>query len=191
MINSKSSRLKGIGLIALLAVMLVIPLVSSSFLITMFIRYMYYGLLTISFAFLASQLGLFSLMVPVSLTICGYIVGLGVLRWNMNVWLAVLLGILGSQAFAAVCGVMVNRSKGTSFLMLTLVISQLVWSLSLQWTTVTNGSSGHPLPELSQYLQRAAEYQSVLLDVHRVYHLRGIRVSADPLQLWPAAAGCA
>ena len=161
MINSKSSRLKGIGLIALLAVMLVIPLVSSSFLITMFIRYMYYGLLTISFAFLASQLGLFSLMVPVSLTICGYIVGLGVLRWNMNVWLAVLLGILGSQAFAAVCGVMVNRSKGTSFLMLTLVISQLVWSLSLQWTTVTNGTTGLLDIRFPSYLNIFSEQQNI------------------------------
>lgn len=142
MIKQKSDRLKLIGVIALLLVMVLTPLVASSFIITMFIRYMYYGLLTISFAFLASQLGLFSLMVPVSLTICGYIIGLGVLRANMNVWLAVALGILGSQSFAALCGMMVNKSKGTSFLMLTLVISQLVWSLSLQWTSVTNGTTG-------------------------------------------------
>ena len=142
MIKSRADKLKLCGLLALLLFLIVVPILSSSFLITMMIRYMYYGLLTISFAFLASQLGLFSLMVPVSLTICGYIIGLGVLRWNISVWLAILLGILGSQLFAALCGVMVNKSKGISFLMLTLVISQLVWALSLQWTSITNGTTG-------------------------------------------------
>lgn len=142
MIKTGRDMIKPVGVALLLAALLVAPLLSSSFLITMLIRYMYYGLLTISFAFLASQLGLFSLMVPVSLTVCGYIIGLGVLRWNMNVWLAVLLGIVASQLFAALCGLMVNKSKGTSFLMLTLVISQLVWALSLQWTSVTNGTTG-------------------------------------------------
>ncbi len=97
MIKSRQDKLKLVGLLVLLAALVVMPLVSSSFLITMLIRYMYYGLLTISFAFLAGQLGLFSLMVPVSLTICGYIIGLGVLRWNMSVWLAIPLGIAGSQ----------------------------------------------------------------------------------------------
>lgn len=142
MIKSKTDKFRLSGLLALLLFLIAVPMLSSSFLITMMIRYMYYGLLTISFAFLASQLGLFSLMVPVSLTICGYIIGLGVLRWNMSIWLAILLGILGSQLFAALCGIMVNKSKGISFLMLTLVISQLVWALSLQWTTVTNGTTG-------------------------------------------------
>ncbi len=142
MIKTKADKIKLGGLLALLVLLIVVPMLFSSFLITMMIRYMYYGLLTVSFAFLASQLGLFSLMVPVSLTICGYIIGLGVLRWNMSVWVAIPLGILGSQLFAALCGVMVNKSKGISFLMLTMVISQLVWALSLQWTTVTNGTTG-------------------------------------------------
>ena len=142
MIKTKADKIKLGGLLALLVLLIVVPMLFSSFLITMMIRYMYYGLLTVSFAFLASQLGLFSLRVPVSLTICGYIIGLGVLRWNMSVWVAIPLGILGSQLFAALCGVMVNKSKGISFLMLTMVISQLVWALSLQWTTVTNGTTG-------------------------------------------------
>lgn len=135
-------RLKLILLLAGMALLVAAPLVSPEFLVTMLIRYMYYGLLTISFAFLAGQLGLFSLMVPVSLTLCAYLIGLGTLRWHMNIWVAVLLGIFGSQVFAALAGLMVNKSKGTSFLMLTLVISQLVWALSLQWTSVTNGTTG-------------------------------------------------
>ncbi|MEG0271108.1 MAG: hypothetical protein RR821_12745 [Clostridia bacterium] len=104
MIKTKADKMKLGGLLVLMVLLIVVPMLFSSFLITMMIRYMYYGLLTVSFAFLASQLGLFSLMVPVSLTICGYIIGLGVLRWNISVWVAIPLGILGSQLFAALCG---------------------------------------------------------------------------------------
>lgn len=161
MIKTKADKLKLAGLLALLLFLLAAPALSSSFLITMMIRYMYYGLLTISFAFLASQLGLFSLMVPVSLTICGYIIGLGVLRWNMSVWAAIPLGILGSQMFAALCGVMVNKSKGISFLMLTLVISQLVWALSLQWTSVTNGTTGLLDIRFPEYINIFSPQQNV------------------------------
>lgn len=142
MIKQRMDKFKLGFLIAGLILLIAVPLLAPEFLVTMMIRYMYYGLLTISFAFLAGQLGLFSLMVPVSLTICAYIIGLGILRWNMNVGTAIFLGIIGSQVFAALAGLMVNKSKGTSFLMLTLVISQLIWALSLQWSSLTNGTTG-------------------------------------------------
>ena len=74
--SKRATLVKRAGLGLLAVALLVIPLFSSDFTMTMIIRYMYYGLLTISFGFLAGELGLFSLMTPVSLTLTGYTIGL-------------------------------------------------------------------------------------------------------------------
>lgn len=125
-----------------LAALLSVPLFSSDFTMTMIIRYMYYGLLTVSFGFLAGELGLFSLMAPVALTLTGYTIGLCQLKFDIAFIPSIVLAFLVSMGFSALCGLMANKSKGVSFLMLTLVISQLVYSLALQWTSVTNGTTG-------------------------------------------------
>jgi branched-chain amino acid transport system permease protein len=103
---------------------------------------MYFGLLTISFAFLAGQLGLFSLGIPVSFCITAYTIAICQVRNIMPMLPSVFLGILIAMIFAALCGIMVNSTKDISFLMLTLVLSQLVWSLAAQWTSLTNSTTG-------------------------------------------------
>ncbi len=75
-ILKKLPLIKRASLLILIAGLLVIPLFTNDFTMTMIIRYMYYGLLTVSFGFLAGELGLFSLMTPVSLTLTGYTIGL-------------------------------------------------------------------------------------------------------------------
>ncbi len=140
--SKNTALLKKVCLGALAAVLLVIPLFSSDFTMTMIIRYMYYGLLTVSFGFLAGELGLFSLMTPVSLTLTGYTIGLCQTRFAIPFIPSIFLAFLVSMSFAALCGWMANRSHGVSFLMLTLVFSQLVYSLALQWTSMTNGTTG-------------------------------------------------
>lgn len=140
------------ALAALALFLILLPMFAGSFVLRMVIRYMYFGLLTISFGFLAGQLGLFSMMAPVSMTITGYIIGLSTLRWGMSIWAGIPLAMAGTMLFAALCGVMVNHSKGTSFMMLTLVISQLVWALALQWTSVTNGTTGLLGIEFPEYI---------------------------------------
>ncbi len=137
-----TARLKQAGFIVLLLFLVSIPVFSTQFFLTMMIRYMYFGLLTISFSFLAGQLGLFSLMVPVSFTITAYTIAICQVKNIMPLQLSLPLGFAIALIFAAVCGVMVNKTKETSFLMLTLVLSQLVWSIALQWTDLTNGSTG-------------------------------------------------
>jgi ABC-type branched-subunit amino acid transport system permease subunit len=62
--------------LVVLVVLSILPAFSPSFVLTIFARYMYFGLLTISFAFLAGQLGLFSLMVPVSFCLTAYTIAI-------------------------------------------------------------------------------------------------------------------
>ncbi|MDR2158625.1 MAG: branched-chain amino acid ABC transporter permease, partial [Treponema sp.] len=127
---------------ALVFVLSLLPAFSPPFMLTIFARYMYFGLLTISFAFLAGQLGLFSLMVPVSFCLTAYTIAISQTRSLMPMVPSVFLGILTALVFAGICGIMVNNTRDISFLMLTLVLSQLVWSLALQWTSLTNGTTG-------------------------------------------------
>jgi len=137
-----SFRLQTFLMLVVLCVLLALPAFSSQFFLIMLIRYMYFGLLTIAFAFMAGQLGLFSLMVPVSFTLTAYTIAICQVRGIMQVEASVFLGMGIALAFAALCGVMVNKTREISFLMLTLVLAQLVWSLALQWTSLTNGSTG-------------------------------------------------
>jgi len=108
----------------------------------MLIRIMYYGLLAIAFSFLAGQLGLFSLMVPVAFAISAYTMAILETKNILFFPYSALLGIIFALALSAFLGVLVNRSKGTYFLMLTLVLGQLVWALALQWVSLTKGSTG-------------------------------------------------
>ena len=138
----KLPLIKRIFLVIFMAGLLIVPVFANDFTMTMIIRYMYYGLLTTSFGFLAGELGLFSLMTPVSLTLTGYTIGLCQLKFDISFMPSLLLAFLVSMSFAALCGWMANKSKGVSFLMLTLVFAQLVYWLALQWTSMTNGTTG-------------------------------------------------
>jgi branched-chain amino acid transport system permease protein len=122
--------------------LLLLPRFSDTFFITMMIRIMYYGLMTVAFTFLAGQLGLFSLMIPTAFALSSYTVAI---LESLHVAVfpcSALLGVAVSLAASAVFGVLVNRSKGTYFLMLTLVLGQLVWALILQWVSLTKGTNG-------------------------------------------------
>ena len=58
--------------------------------------------------------------------------------------LVVTLGAaaLVAAALALVIGVLVVRSEGIFFLMLTLALAQIVFAIAFQWTSVTGGSNG-------------------------------------------------
>ncbi|MBM3702364.1 MAG: branched-chain amino acid ABC transporter permease [Actinobacteria bacterium] len=118
------------------------PNFGNTFIIIVLIRIMYYGLLTIAFSFLASQLGLFSLMVPVAFGVSGYTIAILETKNILIFPYSALVGIILALIISTFLGVMVNRSKGTYFLMLTLVLGQLAYAIALQWVSLTKGTTG-------------------------------------------------
>lgn len=138
----KEKTYKFLFAVIVIIILGVIPLFSGRFMITMLIRIMYFSMMAVGFSFLAGQLGLFSLMVPVSFAISGYTVAIleskGILFFPSSALLGVLFAVLASAFF----GLLVNRSKGTYFLMLTLVLGQIIWALALQWVSLTKGTNG-------------------------------------------------
>jgi len=138
----KNLNLKLIAIIVSGLLLFTVPLFTGQFFVTMLIRIMYYGLMTIAFSFLAGQLGLFSLMIPVFLAVPAYTIAIMETGGIMMFPSSAVIGIVLALAFAAFFGLLVNRSKEVYFLMLTLVLGQLVWATALQWVSLTKGTNG-------------------------------------------------
>jgi branched-chain amino acid transport system permease protein len=68
-------------------------------------------------------------------------------QFGLNAWLGVVAGIVVAGSGAALIGFFCVRTAGIPFLMLTLALSQLVYSVALKWRDVTGGSDGIALAE--------------------------------------------
>ena len=59
-----------------------------------------------------------------------------------NFWFALLLGISVSAIVAALFGLLVLRTRGAYFIMITLALAQMLWAISWGWRSKTNGDDG-------------------------------------------------
>ena len=133
---------KAVVLLALSALLIAVPWIASDYFVMMCIRVMYFGMLTLSLCFLASELGVVSLMQASFFGISGYFIAILQTRYQIAFPIPPLVGIGVAVLFAALTGLLVIRVRGIYFLMLTLVLGQLVWALASQWASVTRGDSG-------------------------------------------------
>src|SRR5271154_2305723 len=63
-------------------------------------------------------------------------------QFGLNAWLGLVAGVGLAGSGAALIGLFCVRTSGIPFLMLTLALSQLVYSVALKWRDVTGGSDG-------------------------------------------------
>ena len=68
-------------------------------------------------------------------------------QFGVNAWIGVAAGVLSPARGAALIGFFCVRTGGIPFLMLTLALSQLVFSVALKWRDVTGGSDGIAIAE--------------------------------------------
>lgn len=71
-------------------------------------------------------------------------------RYEMNPWVAALIGIVAGVALSALFAPLVVRTHGLAFLTVTLAFGQCIWGIATKWTDVTGGSdgiSGLPRPD--------------------------------------------
>lgn len=123
-------------------VLVIIPWITSDYFLLMSIRIMFFSMLTMSLCYLSGELGYVSLMQAAFFSIAGYGVAILQTEYNLPFPIPPLVGLLAAVLVAMLCGFLTIRAKGVYFLMLTLVLGQLFWSLASQWATVTNGDSG-------------------------------------------------
>lgn len=100
------------------------------------------GATAMGFVFLYGYTGLASLAQMAYFAVSGYFIAVMTMTYSQNYWLAAICGILGAGVVAASFALLAYRTPGTYFLMMTLALSQLAYSVFLQWASVTGGFRG-------------------------------------------------
>ena len=118
---------------AVLATGLALPyLVSDTATMNMAVEAGLLGLLALGIGFLGRYLGLISLGHTAFFGSAAYSVGIATNRWEWPPLQAFAFGVVVGTLFALLMGVLVVRSTGMGFLMLTLALSQALYALCLQ-----------------------------------------------------------
>lgn len=102
------------------------------------------GLFAMSLDLLIGYAGLVSFNHATFLGVGAYTVGILFYQGLKSFWLAAAGGVLTSTLLAAVLGLLVLRSSGPYFLMLTLAFGQMIIAIPWKWRSLTGGDDGLP-----------------------------------------------
>src|SRR5262245_5874511 len=110
------------------------------------------GIFAVSLNLLLGHTGLPSLGHAAYFGVAGYTLAILSLRLGQNSWLSAGAGIAVSVLIAALYGLLVLRTSGVYFMMITLALAQVLWGIAFGWRSVTGGDDGLPglaRPDLS------------------------------------------
>jgi branched-chain amino acid transport system permease protein len=138
------TRSKSFIAIAVLGlILLIMPHFVSSYTQNIMSKILIFGLFALSLNFLWGYSGLFSLGHAAYFGIAGYTVGILIVRYGVdNFWLDAPFGILAATICAAIFGIAALRMAKAYFLLITLALGQLTFSLAEKWTNLTGGTNG-------------------------------------------------
>lgn len=131
-----------LAVIALAALLLLLPVYAAQYTITTFIRIIYFGFLALSMGFLVGQGGMVSLTQTAFFGITGYMIGLLGAERNVPFPLPELIGIGVVLVFALVFGLIAMRTYKIVFLMITLSFGQICWAFATQNSSLLHGWAG-------------------------------------------------
>lgn len=131
-----------IGLVLIVAA----PLLINDFSILVLTEILVFGLFGTSLDLLIGVTGLPSLGHAAYYGIGAYSAALFSTHVSANGPLQLLVGLVAGAAGAAITGWVTVRTRAVYFLMLTVAITEVVFSLVLSWTAVTGGTNGLTVP---------------------------------------------
>ncbi len=143
---------KAYWLFGVVGLLLIAPLVISSYWLSILTLILIFGILAMSLDILMGYTGLPSFGHAAFFGIAAYSVAILSTRYEIGFWGSAAGAILMSTMIAAIFGLLVAHTKGVYFLMITLALSMIVWGLAFRWVDMTsgdNGIAGIPRPELS------------------------------------------
>ncbi|MFD1378365.1 branched-chain amino acid ABC transporter permease [Fodinicurvata halophila] len=146
MTSSRTALL--VGAIALL----LWPLLATDYMMVLTNRFMIYCLIVLSFSLLAGQLGLVSLVQTTFSGLAGYSIAILGVRYGIEFPWAPLIALGVVLVTSIAFGLITLRAYRIAFIMLTLALGQMVWALSFQWSSMTQGMDGIsniPVPTLA------------------------------------------
>ena len=117
--------------------------ITNRFYISLVNEMLIYGLLAMSLDVLLGYTGLLSFMHNAYLGIGAYIVGLFLIHVApSSLWLALLVGIIGTSIIALPVGWVQVRTGGLAFALLTLAFGMMFYSIAWKWYSLTGGDDG-------------------------------------------------
>ncbi len=122
----------GVAVGVLLAGLAVPYVITDTYRMSLIVDATILSLMAIGIGFLARHLGIISLGHGAFFGAAAYGVGIATSNWGWTPTMAVGFGVLVGTVVALVMGLLVVRASGFGFLMLTLALSQALYSLSVQ-----------------------------------------------------------
>ena len=109
----------------------------------MVVKILVFGIFALSLNILWGYTGLFSLGHAAYFGVAGYTSGILIVNYGIkNFWITAPAGILMAVVFAAILAVPALRMSGAYFLLVTLAMGELLFSVAEKWRSVTHGGDG-------------------------------------------------
>ena len=129
---------------AAVGVLLVLLLQGNGFTSTLIVDMLVYAIAAMSLDFLGGYAGLISLGQAGLLGVSAYGVAIAEVHF-FSPWAAVGIGLGAVLVLGLVMGIAAVRTKGVSFVIITLALGQVLWGLAFQWVGLSEGDNGIPL----------------------------------------------
>lgn len=137
-----TSKMKIIGLILAVLVLLVMPPFYASYWVTLLTQMLIFAILAMSLDILLGYTGLSSFGHAGFFGVAGYVVAILSTRYKMGFLFCFISGISLSVLISMIFGFLVAHATGVSFLIITLALGMVLWGLAFRWVTITGGDNG-------------------------------------------------
>ncbi len=127
-----------------LVILCLAPTFFSTYVLGLLILTLIYGIFAMSLNILTGYAGLPSLGHAMFFGISAYTVGILEVKMSTNFGLQLIAGLSAAVVIGAGFGLLAVRSKGISFVMITLSLSMVLWGLASNLAGVTGGTDGLP-----------------------------------------------
>ncbi|MBN8962433.1 MAG: branched-chain amino acid ABC transporter permease [Rhizobiales bacterium] len=131
-----------LGFVLVLVIFGTLPLVVSSYQMSIANEILIFALLAMSIDVLAGYAGRTSLGHGALFGISTYVVIYWTSVYGGSAWVGCLLGVVVATLVAAIFAAFAVRVSGVYFLLLTLALGMIVWGVCLRWTSITGGENG-------------------------------------------------
>jgi len=121
-----------------------VPLLFGNYWTGLLTQALIFGGIAIGLDLLVGLTGLPSLGHAAFFGLSGYGVAIGILRYDINPWLASVLGIVVSIAISAAFAPLAVRMRGLAFLTIMLAFGQVWWGMATRGGALTGGENGLP-----------------------------------------------
>ena len=124
-------------------ILVILPFVASSYFQNIIMEVLIFGIFALSLNLLWGYTGLPSLGHAAYFGSAGYVVGIMMVNFGINnFWILAPAGILFAAALAAILAIPALRMAGGYFLLVTLAMGQLIYSLAEKLRGLTGGDTG-------------------------------------------------